>query len=59
MDSYGIDEFIAETNLLLSTYGSTDKRTKTRTQFLAKYFPNTIAKIAQTIDKNSRESILK
>ncbi len=59
MDSYGIDEFIAETNVLLSTYGSTSKQTKTRAQFLAKYFPNTIAKIANITNKTSRESLLK
>lgn len=59
MDSYGIDEFIAETNMLLSTYGSTNNHTKTRAQFLVKYFPKTIAKIANITNKTSRESLLK
>ena len=55
----GADEFIAEANILLTTYGTTNYRIKTRTQFLEKYFPKTIAKIAEITGKNSRESLLK
>lgn len=55
----GADEFIAESNILLTTYGTTNYRIKTRTQFLEKYFPKTIAKIAEITGKNSRESLLK
>ncbi len=57
--SDGADEFVAETNILLTTYGTTNYRIKTRTQFLEKYFPKTIAKVAELTGKNSRESLLK
>lgn len=59
MDSDGSDELIAEANMLFTTYGTTNSRIKTRTQFLAKYFPETIAKVAELTGKNSRESLLK
>ena len=36
---YGLEEFIAETNALLTTYGMNYKDINTRTQFLVKYFP--------------------
>ncbi len=57
--SDGADEFIAESNILLTTYGTTNYRIKTRTQFLEKYFPKTIATVARLTGKNSRESLLK
>ncbi len=57
--SDGADEFIAETNLLLTTFGTSNAKIKTRTQFLEKYFPKTIAFIANYLGKNSKESLLK
>ena len=57
--SDGADEFIAETNLLLTTFGTSNAKIKTRTQFLEKYFPKTIASIANYLGKNSKESLLK
>lgn len=59
MDSDGSDELIAEANMLFTTYGTTNSRIKTRTQFLAKYFPETIAKVAELTGRNSKESLLK
>ena len=58
MQADGYDEFVAEANIILNTYGIDYKKFKTRSQFLAKYFPETIAKIAQLTGKNSRESLL-
>ena len=58
MQADGYDEFVAETNIILNTYGIDYKKFKTRSQFLAKYFPETIAKIAQLTGKTSRESLL-
>lgn len=57
--SDGDDEFIAETNILLTTYGTNTDRIKTRTQFLEKYFPKTISLVANLTGKNSRKSLLK
>lgn len=57
-DSNGIDEFIAETNILLSTYGVNYNRLKTRSQLLERYFPQTISKIAELTGKTSCESLL-
>lgn len=54
----GDDEFVAETNILLTTYGTNDCKIKTRTQFLEKYFPRTIAVVAELLGKNSRKSSL-
>lgn len=56
--SNGIDEFIAETNILLSTYGVNYSRLKTRSQLLERYFPKTICKIAELTGKTSCESLL-
>lgn len=58
-DSDGDDEFIAETNILLTTYGTNTSKIKTRTQLLAKYCPKTIALIANLTGKTSKESLLK
>lgn len=56
--SDGDNEFVAETNILLTTYGTTNYKIKTRTQFLEKYFPRTIALVAELLGKNSRKSLL-
>lgn len=57
--SEGDSEFAAESNILLTSYGTAYKRIKTRTQFLEKYFPRTIARIAHLTGKTSSESLLK
>ena len=57
-DSDGLEEFIAETNVLLTTYGMNYKDINTRTQFLAKYFPRTICRIAKLLGKTSTKSLL-
>ncbi len=54
----GASEIVAETNLLLNTYGNPNKKLKTRTQFLVRYFPNTIAEAAKLMNKTSNKSIL-
>lgn len=48
----GLSEFVAETNMLLTTYGDDNDRTKTRSQYLVRYFPRTIAKIAELLGYN-------
>lgn len=58
MGADGDDEFVAETNILLTTYGTKNCKIKTRTQFLEKYFPRTIATVAELLGKNSRKSLL-
>lgn len=58
LDADGDGEFVAETNILLTTYGTTNYKIKTRTQFLEKYFPRTIAVVAELLGKNSRKSLL-
>ena len=57
-DSDGLEEFIAEANVLLTTYGMNYKNLNTRTQFLAKYFPKTISKVAELLGKTSTKSLL-
>ena len=58
MQADGYDEFVAEANIILNTYGIDYKKFKTRSQFLAKYFPESIAKVAELTGKTSRESLL-
>lgn len=58
MGANGDDEFVAETNVLLTTYGTTNYKIKTRTQFLEKYFPRTISLVAELLGKNSRKNLL-
>ena len=57
-NSIGIDEFIAETNMLLTTYGTDIKSLKTRAQFLVRYFPKTITLVAELLGKTSTKSLL-
>ena len=45
----GLTEFVAETNTLLKTYGFSDITHCTRCEYLARYFPETIAKIAKLL----------
>ncbi|MBQ8887482.1 MAG: hypothetical protein IJY61_07275 [Candidatus Gastranaerophilales bacterium] len=57
-ESDGLEEFIAETNALLTSYGINHKELNTRAQFLVKYFPRTIAKVAELSNKTSTKSLL-
>ncbi len=57
-DSEGLEEFIAETNIILSSYGINYNELNTRSQMLIWNFPNTIAKIAELLGNNSQKSIL-
>lgn len=58
MDATGTNEFAAETNIILTTYGTNYERLKTRSQFLARYFPKTIAITADLLGKTSKKSLL-
>lgn len=57
-DSDSISEFIAETNMLLSSYGCAIGSMSTRSQFLVEYFPETISAISNLINKNSKSSLI-
>ncbi len=57
-DATGTNEFVAETNIILTTYGTNYERLKTRSQFLARYFPKTIAITADLLGKTSTKSLL-
>lgn len=56
--SIGYEEFISEVNMLLTTYGTPIPSITTRSQFLTRYFPNTIAIVADMLGKTSKESLL-
>lgn len=59
-ESDGINEFIAESNLLFNSFGhQTDIRILgIRSQLLAKYFPETIARIAEVTGINSKAPLI-
>ena len=57
-ESNGLSEFIAEANMLLSTYGHKMNKLKTRGQMLVRFFPETIAVIAKEIGKTSTKNLL-
>ncbi len=57
-NSIGLNEFIAETNSILITYGYNIDILSDRSQFLIRYFPKTIAKIAELMGRNSKANIL-
>ena len=57
-DVTGVNEFFAEANIVLSSYGNSGNHLKTRPQFLVRYFPRSIAKVAELTGKNSRKSLL-
>ncbi len=52
----GLSEMVAETNMLMTTYGNNNDVLKTRSQYLVRYFPKTISKIAQLMGYNSTSS---
>lgn len=45
----GIDEFFAETNMLLYSRPIDNKKIQTRAQYLVRYFPKSIAKVSEVI----------
>ena len=49
----GLSELVAETNMLVSTYGHSTSTVQTRAQYLVKYFPKTLAKIAELLGYDS------
>ena len=57
-EAIGYEEFISEANLLLTTYGSPVPTLTTRSQILSRYFPKSIAKIAEILGKSSKKSLL-
>ncbi len=57
-DATGTNEFAAETNLVLTTYGTNYEKLKTRAQLLVRYFPKTIAITAKLLGKTSKKSLL-
>ena len=57
-NSIGLNEFIAETNSILITYGYNINILSDRSQFLVRYFPKTIAKIAELMVRNSKANII-
>lgn len=57
-DAVGRSEFTAETNIILTTFGTDHNRLKTRAQFLVRYFPKTIAIVADFLGKTSNKSLL-
>ncbi len=54
----GRSEFVAESNIILTTFGTNTNKLKTRSQFLARYFPKSIAKVAELSGKTSTKSLL-
>ena len=51
----GLNEFIAETNMLMKTYGNDSEITKARAIFLVRYFPKTVSKIVEILSKGEIE----
>ena len=45
----GLNELIAETNMLMTTYSQDIETVETRSQYLVRYFPETIAKIGKLL----------
>lgn len=60
LEAIGFNEMIAESNMLLNSYGCDSNQTslKIRSQILARYFPDTIFKIAMFLDKASKEPLI-
>lgn len=57
-DANGSSEFIAESNIILTTYGNEYPRLSTRPWLLSRFFPNSIAKAAELLGKNSKSSLI-
>ena len=58
IEANGRNEFVAESNIVLTSYGTNANKLKTRSQFLARYFPKSLAKVAELAGKNSTKSLL-
>ena len=56
--SDGANEFVAESNIILTSYGEKNNKLSTRQQFLVRYFPKSIAKVAELMGKTSKKSLL-
>ena len=52
INNTGLSELFADTYVLLHSYGHTKKEISHRILFATRYFPKTIAKIAETINNN-------
>ena len=50
----GLNELIAETNMLLTTHGPNYDKVKIRSEYLVRYFPKTVAKIAELLGYNTK-----
>ena len=48
----GLSELVAETNMLMTTYGQSEKVVQTRSEYLVRYFPKTVAKIGELLEAN-------
>ena len=57
-DTEGLSEFVAETNSLLCSIGINTEKFMTRNQMLVRYFPESIAKVAQLLGYNDNKSLL-
>ena len=57
-DAEGISEFVAEANSILCSVGINEEKFKTRNQMLVRYFPESIAKVAQLFGYNDNKSLL-
>jgi len=56
----GISELVAETNMLMTTYGQSEEVVQTRSEYLVRYFPKTIAKAGELLGMNdSNDTTLK
>ncbi len=57
-ESDGLSEFIAETNMIATTYGAGETSLNTRNQILVRFFPETIATIAKKLGKTSKKNLI-
>ncbi len=47
--STGLAELVAEINMIMTTYGDKTKSVRTRSEYIVRYFPKTVAKIAELL----------
>ena len=59
-DAIGIDELIAEANMIFNSYGTEhfNPSLTIRSQIIAKNFPETLSKIAEITGRNSKEPLI-
>lgn len=53
----GLSELVAETNMLMTTYGQQQNGVTTRSQYLVRYFPQTVAKAGELLGYNNVSSL--